>query len=361
MLYVMAKTGNVAAGTTRIRKRSFGMMPDGTAVDLYTLSDGVVEASVTAFGARLTSVKAPDRDGVLGEVVLGHDALAGYLEDRKTFMGAIVGRFGNRLAHGRFSIDGEEFQVPLNDGENALHGGPEGFDRKVWVAEETSDTVSFTLVSPDGEMGFPGTLTLAVKYSLSGGALRLDYSATTDKATVVNVTNHAYFNLAGSDTILGHELLIPTERFTPVGESLIPTGELAPVAGTAFDFTRGTVIGERIDADDVQLKRARGYDHNWAFGDKGTLKLTARLTDKSSGRVMTVETTEPGMQFYAGNFLDGSVPTRDGSGFVTLRSGLCLETQGYPDAPNQPGFPSVALRADELLKSTTIFTFSTEA
>jgi aldose 1-epimerase len=271
-----------------------------------------------------------------------------------------VGRFGNRLAHGRFSIDGEEFQVPLNDGPNALHGGPEGFDRKVWLAEETADAVSFTLVSPDGEMGFPGTLTVSVKYSLSGGALRLDYTATTDKATVVNVTNHAYFNLAGGGTVLGHKLLIPAERFTPVSESLIPTGELAPVGGTPFDFTQPTVIGERIEAEDLQLERARGYDHNWAFGEKGTLKLAARVAEKASGRVLTVETTEPGMQLYTGNFLDGSVPTRDGSGSVTLRSGLCLETQGYPDAPNQAGFPSVTLRVGETLQSTTVFTFSTE-
>jgi aldose 1-epimerase len=251
--------------------------------------------------------------------------------------------------------------VPLNDGENALHGGTEGFDRKVWLAEQTSDAVSFTLVSPDGDMGFPGTLTVSVTYRLRGGALRLEYTATTDKATVVNVTNHAYFNLAGSDTILEHELMIPAERFTPVNANLIPTGELQPVVGTPFDFTRATVIGERIGADDVQLERARGYDHNWVFGEKGTLKLTARLTEKTSGRVMTVETTEPGMQFYAGNFLDGSVPSRDVSGYATFRSGLCLETQGYPDAPNQAEFPSVTLRPDEMLRSTTVFTFSAEA
>jgi aldose 1-epimerase len=336
-------------------------MPDGTAVDLYTLRDGVVEASVMGYGARLTSLKTPDRDGNMGEVVLGHDALEGYLADHKTFGGAVVGRFGNRIAHGRFSLDGETYQIPLNDGENALHGGPVGFDKYLWLADESEDAVSFTLVSPDGDMGFPGTLTVRAKYSLSGGALRVDYSATSDKTTVVNVTNHAYFNLAGSDTILEHELMIPAERFTPVNPNLIPTGELKPVEGTPFDFTTATKIGARINSEDVQLERARGYDHNWAFGNKGTVKLTAKLKDGASGRVMTVETTEPGMQFYAGNFLDGTVPTRDGGAMVKYRSGLCLETQGYPDAPNQPEFPSVTLRAGDTMRSTTVFTFLVEA
>jgi aldose 1-epimerase len=359
----MSNVADARLGTTKIVKRPFGTMPDGSTVDLYTLSDGVVEASVTAYGARLTLVKAPDRDGNLGEVVLGHDSLEGFLADRKTFMGAVVGRFGNRIANGRFALDGETFQVPLNDGENALHGGPVGFDRKLWLAEESDAAVSFTLVSSDGEMGFPGTLTLSVRYSLAGGALRLDYTATTDKATVVNVTNHAYFNLAGeaSTTILEHELTIPAERFTPVNANLIPTGELKPVEGTAFDFRQATLIGERIDADDVQLQRAKGYDHNWVFGSKGAMKLAARLKDAGSGRVLTVETTEPGMQFYAGNFLDGSVPTRDGAGAVGFRSGLCLETQGYPDAPNHPQFPPTTLRLGETMRSTTVFTFLIEA
>lgn len=337
-------------------------MPDGTSIDLYTLNDGVVEASVCGYGARLTSVKAPDREGSIAEVVQGHDDLAGYLADRKTFSGAVVGRFGNRIAQGRFALEGETYRVPLNDGPNVLHGGLVGFDQKVWLAEAAEDAVTFTLVSPDGDMGFPGTLTVSVRYSLSGGRLRLDYTATTDKTTVVNVTNHAYFNLAGEDSqsILEHELTIPAERFTPVNETLIPTGELKEVAGTPFDFTSATKIGERINAEEVQLERARGYDHNWAFGRKGELKRTAQLKDPASGRVMTVETTEPGMQFYAGNFLDGTVATRDGKAMVGYRSGLCLETQGYPDAPNQPTFPSVELKAGDVMKSTTIFTFSVE-
>ena len=352
----------LGAMSLSIQKRAFGTMPNGTVIDLYTLNDGVVEVSVCGYGARLTSVRAPSRDGSVAEVVQGHDDLAGYLADRKTFSGAVVGRFGNRIAHGRFSLDGETYQIPLNDGPNALHGGPVGFDQKVWLAEAAEDAVTFTLVSPDGEMGFPGTLTVSVRYSLSGGRLRLDYSATTDKTTVCNVTNHAYFNLAGEDssTILEHELTIPAKQFTPVNETLIPTGDLKDVAATPFDFTRATRIGERINAEDEQLERARGYDHNWAFGRKGELKQTARLKDPASGRVMTVETTEPGTQFYSGNFLDGTVETRNGKAMVGYRSGLCLETQGYPDAPNQPEFPTVELKAGTVMRSTTIFTFSVE-
>jgi aldose 1-epimerase len=346
---------------TKIKKRSFGTMPDGTAVDLYTLSDGTIEASVMAYGARLTSLKAPDRSGSLDEVVFGHDTLEPYFTD-KTFGGAIVGRCGNRLAEGRFTLNGETYQIPLNNGPNSLHGGPEGFSKKLWIAEENADSVSFTLVSPDGDMGYPGTLTVTVTYSLTGGALRLDYTATTDKTTICNVTNHAYFNLAGEQatSILAHELTIPAEHFTPVNETLIPTGELRPVAGTPFDFRQATPIGARINAEDVQLERAKGYDHNWAFGRKGELKQTARLKDPGTGRVLTVETTEPGMQFYAGNFLDGTVPKRGGEGMVLYRSGLCLETQGYPDSPNHPEFPSVVLKAGDVTKSVTVFGFSVE-
>jgi aldose 1-epimerase len=337
-------------------------MPDGTEVDLYTLTDGTIEASVMAYGARLTSLKALDRDGVLDEVVFGHDALEPYLTD-KTFGGAVVGRCGNRLAEGRFTLDGETYQLPLNNGPNSLHGGPEGFSKKLWIAEQNADSVSFTLVSPNGDMGYPGTLTVTVTYSLGGGALRLDYTATTDKTTICNVTNHAYFNLAGekSPSILEHEIEIPAEHFTPVNETLIPTGELRPVEGTPFDFRQGTLIGSRINAEDVQLERAKGYDHNWAFGRKGEMKRTARLKDPGTGRVLTVETTEPGMQFYAGNFLDGTVPKRGGEGMVLYRSGLCLETQGYPDSPNHPEFPSVVLKAGDRMRSTTVFGFSVEA
>lgn len=345
-----------------VTKRSFGRLPDETPVDLYTLNDGVIEVSLTGFGARLTSLKAPDREGKLADVVLGHDTVVDFSADRKTYMGAVVGRFANRLAHGQFVIDGVTYQVPLNDGPNALHGGSEGFDRKMWAAEEKVGGVEFSLLSLDEEEGFPGNLAVRVLYTLEGGALRLEYRATTDKATVANLTNHAYFNLAGehSRTILDHELTIPAGEFTPVSETLIPTGELKRVQGTPFDFTRATSIGERIGAEDVQLARARGYDHNWAFGQQGEMKLVAKLKDPASGRMMTVETTEPGMQFYSGNFLDGTVPTRDGSRTVGFRSGLCLETQGYPDAPNQKRFPQVTLQPGEEMRSTTIFRFGVE-
>ena len=349
-----------------VSKTPFGTLPNGTAVELYTLSDGMVEASVSNYGARLVSLLAPDRDQKLAGVVLGHDSVDGYVADLNSYMGAVVGRYGNRLAGGSFTIDELHYQVPLNNGANALHGGPDGFDRKIWHTEISDSAVTFRLLSPDGDMGFPGNLNLAVTYTLNAGALRIDYQATTDKATVVNVTNHAYFNLAGdasdaaSSDVLDHEVTLPATHFTPIDANLIPTGELQPVAGTPFDFTSPQRVGERIDADDLQLKRARGYDHNWASGHKGTLKLAATVRDPASGRVLTVETTEPGVQFYTGNFLDGSIPTRSKEGVYGFRSGFCLETQGYPDAPNHSNFPSTLLRPGETLRSSTIFRFSVE-
>ena len=335
-------------------------MPDGTAVRLFTVSSGVLEARFSDYGARLVSLRAPDRGGQLAEVVLGYDSAELYAKD-KTYSGAIVGRFGNRIAGGKFTLNGRSYLVPLNNGENSLHGGPVGFDRKLWASAAIDNGVEFTLVSTDGDQGFPGTLTLTVRYTLEGNALRIDYAATSDAATIVNVTNHAYFNLAGesSGTILDHEIMLPAERYTPVDAGLIPTGELAPVEGTPFDFRRATRIGERIADHNVQLRRAGGYDHNWAMGDPGTMKLAAKLSDPGSGRVMTVETTEPGIQFYSGNFIDGSMPSRTGGRYVR-RSGLCLETQHYPDSPNQPEFPSTVLRPGETMRSTTIFTFTAE-
>lgn len=336
----------------------FGTLPDGSAVDLYRVGTEVLQASFTNYGGRLVSLRAPDSAGVMEDVVLGYDSLELYLLD-KTFSGAVVGRFGNRIAGGQFSLDGEDFQIPLNDNTNALHGGPVGFDQKLWHAEPIADGVAMTMVSEDGDQGFPGTLTLRVEYTLVGNALRIEYRATTDAATIVNVTNHAYFNLAGesSGTILEHTIELPAEYYTPVDEVLIPTGELAPVAGTPLDFRTATKIGERIEAPDAQLLRAGGYDHNWAMGRVGEVKLAARLCDPASGRVMTVETTEPGIQFYSGNFIDGSMPNRTG-GIYMRRAGLCLETQHYPDTPNQPTFPTTTLRPGDTMRSTTIFTFT---
>ena len=350
-------------GSGRVKQGSFGSMPDGSNVAVFTFTDGLIEARVSSYGARLVSVRLPGRDGVVADVVLGHDALEPYLADGNTYMGAVVGRFGNRIAGGTFELDGVRHQVPVNSPPNALHGGTLGFDQKVWRAEIEGDAVVFRLTSPDGEMGFPGALEVAVRYSLEGGALRMEYEATTDKATVLNLTNHAYFNLAGegSGTVLGHEAMIAADGFVPTDATAIPLGHVAPVAGTPLDFRQLHVIGERIGDQDVQLLRGRGYDHTFALGEQGVMKRAAAVTDPASGRRLTVETTEPGVQFYTGNYLDGTVPNRDGSGVYALRTGFCLETQAYPDAPNQPGFPSAVLRPGETLRSVTIYRFSTEA
>ena len=306
---------------------------------------------------------APGRDGAQADVVLGLGTLEEYVADRNSYLGAIVGRFGNRIAEGRFTLNGQTYTIPANDSGNALHGGVEGFDRRVWAGRTVEGGVEMTLVSPDGDQGFPGTLTVVATYTLTDGDLRIDYSATTDKDTVVNVTNHAYFNLAGasSGTILGQEMMIPAASYTPTNAKLIPTGELAPVEGTPFDFREPAVIGARIDVEDEQLKRAGGYDHNWVLGSTvGDLMLAARLRDPASGRVLTVETTEPGVQFYSGNFLNGSLKSPAG-GVYARRTGLCLETQHFPDSPNQSGFPSTVLTAGETMRSTTIFRFGVDA
>ena len=348
----MLKAMSTASATIRVTE--FGKMPDGTPVHLYTIQDGDSSAAIIEYGARLQSVRVPDRAGKLGEVVLGFDSLEPYLTD-KSYQGAIVGRVGNRLANGEFQLDGKLYQIPRNDGLNALHGGPDGFDARLWKGNIVEDTVEFTLVSPDGDMGFPGTLTVTARYSFKGGAVKIDYKCTTDAATVVNVTNHAYFNLSGAATILEHKILIPADRYTPVNANLIPTGEFAHVAGTPLDLREWTRIGEHIDDDFEQLTLAGGYDHNWVAGDPGVLKTVASLTD--GDRMLKVETTEPGLQFYSGNFLDGTLPNRSG-GRYGRRSGLCLETQHYPDSPNHPEFPSMTLLPGTTLKSMTIYTFS---
>ncbi len=347
----------IAKGETKMS--IWGQTAEGVPVPIYTLTDGQIEVRVTAYGAHLVSVKTPDRAGKMADVILGYDKLETYLIAPSPYIGAIVGRYGNRIAGGKFTIDGKTYQIPLNDGPNALHGGPKGFDRYVWQAKEVPDGVEFTLVSPDGDMGFPGTLTSKVRYTLKGSTLRIDYTATTDKATVVNLTNHAYFNLHGDDkgNILDLKMQIDADRFTPVNKTLIPTGELAPVAGTPLDFRKAEVIGARIDADNEQLKIAGGYDHNWVLNGKaGTMHLAAIVTDPVSGRKLTVETTEPGVQFYSGNFLDGSFTGRHGVKY-TKHSGLCLETQHFPDSPNQSNFPSTVVRPGETMHSTTTFTF----
>jgi aldose 1-epimerase len=339
----------------------WGHTSDGTAVPVFTLKSGEIEARVAANGARLVSLRTADSSGKMADVVLGFDSLGEYLRDKEPHLGSVVGRFGNRIAGGAFSIDGETFHIPLNNGPNALHGGPVGFDRKVWEAREIENGVEFTLVSPDGDMGFPGTLTATARYTLAGDTLRIDYFATTDKATVVNLTNHAYFNLHGDDQgdILDHVLELKADRYTPVDANLIPTGELAPVAGTPMDFRKATVIGARIEDDNEQLKLGRGYDHNFVVnGQAGELRTAAIVTDPASGRTLTVETTEPGIQFYSGNFLDGTFTGRHGEKYAK-RTGFCLETQHFPDSPNHPDFPSTVVRPGETLHSVTTFRFST--
>jgi aldose 1-epimerase len=345
-----------------VKMSIWGHTAEGVAVPIYTLTSGRIEVRVTAYGAHLVSVRTPDRTGKMADIVLGYDSLQGYLNDRKTYDGAIVGRYGNRIALGKFTLDGKTYQIPVNNGANALHGGPKGFDQYVWQAQEVPDGVEFTHVSPDGDMGFPGTLTAKVKYTLKGSTLRIDYSATTDKATVLNLTNHAYYNLHGDDkgNILDQRIEIDADRYTPVDAGLIPTGELAPVAGTPMDFRKPEAIGARINADNEQLKLAGGYDHNWVLNGKiGTLHLAAVVTDPVSGRKLTVETREPGVQFYSGNFLDGTYTGRYGVKYEK-HSGFCLETQHFPDSPNHPDFPSTVLKPGETMHSTTTFTFGVE-
>jgi aldose 1-epimerase len=344
---------------TKVTKAEFGKLPDGSAVDVYTLSDATLNIRIITFGAHIISVKAPDKNGKVADVVLGYDTMAGYLADNKTYMGSVVGRYGNRIGKGQFTVGGKKVQLDLNNNGNTLHGGTTGFDRLNWSGKQVPGGVELTVVSKDGDMGFPGTLTAHVKYTLEGDKLRMDYSATTDKPTVVNLTNHSYFNLAGTGNILGEVLMIDADKYTPIDAGLIPAGPLAPVAGTPFDFKTPTAIGARINTPNEQLKLAGGYDHNWILNAPHTLtKAAAVVTDPGSGRVLKVFTLEPGVQFYSGNFLDGSFKGRDGKPYNKY-AGLCLETQHYPDSPNRPDFPSTTLLPGKEYHTSTIFEFTT--
>ena len=354
----------VIAAQGSVTKASFGTTPDGKAVDIYTLKSDGIEARIMTYGARVVSIKTADRDGKMEDVVLGYSALDGYLADSSTYFGAIVGRYGNRIAHGSFKVDGRRIRRRRTTTASiSLHGGTVGFDKLVWQGKEIPGGVEMTLVSKDGDQGFPGTLTAHVRYTVHHAALRIDYSASSDKATVVNLTNHSYFNLAGDGkgTILDEELMIPADQYTPVDAGLIPTGVLAPVEGTPFDFRKATVIGARIHDDNEQLKIAGGYDLNWVLrGKTGEVKTAARVYDPGSGRVLTVTTTEPGVQFYSGNFLDGTKFGKAQEGHAK-NSALCLETQHFPDSPNHANFPSTELKPGVTKHSTTTFTFSTHA
>lgn len=348
------------AGLTRA---PYGTMPDGSTIDVFTLHSAEVTVRVLTFGALVAAVEVPDRNGVRRNVVLGCADLAGYVADTAYF-GATIGRFANRIAHGRFTLGGTEYRLACNNPPNALHGGARGFDKAVWGAEPSASAAAVTLRhrSADGDQGYPGTLDVAVTYALSGNALSIEYVATTDRPTIVNLTNHSYFNLAGegSGDVYAHELEIAADAFTPVDATLIPTGELRGVAGTPFDFRSLTPIGGRLRAADEQLERGLGYDHNFVLrGHLGTLRSAARLCDPSSGRTLEVLTTQPGVQFYSGNFLNGSLVGPSGR-FYRQGDGLCLETQHYPDSPNQPLFPGTVLRPGEMFRATTIWRFGTE-
>lgn len=348
-------------GNRTMKVQSFGKTADGTPVEQYVLTNGNLTAKIITYGAIVTELDVPDRQGKSADVVLGFDNLEGYLGNHPYF-GAIIGRFANRLAKGKFTIDGKEYATATNNGPNSLHGGLKGFDKAVWKAEDVSTAaapaVRMTYLSRDGEEGYPGNLTTKVTYTLTGDALRIDYEATTDKPTTVNLTSHGYFNLAGpaSGLILGHELMLAADEYTPVDDNLIPTGEIKTVRGTPLDFTTSMTIGTRFD----QLKADPvGYDHNFVLrGGSKEPNLAARVYEPGSGRVMEVFTTEPGVQFYTGNFLDG---TLKGKGGVTYKKNqaFCLEAQHYPDSVNHPNFPTTILRPGSTYTQTTIYKFST--
>ena len=349
----------------RVTKEPFGQTADGAPVDLYTLAnDNGMSARITNWGGIVVSILVPDRQGQVADVALGYDSLETYRQN-PPYLGAVIGRCGNRIANGKFKLYGTEYALACNNGPNHLHGGLKGFDKVVWAAkvrdEDGAAALELKRRSPDGEEGYPGTLDVTVTYRLTAAnELAIDYRATTDANTIVNLTNHTYFNLSGEGRgdILGHELTINAARFTPVDATLIPTGELRGVRGTPFDFTSPTPIGARIDADDEQLKRGNGYDHNYVLNRAGQgITLAARARDPASGRTLEVRTTEPGVQLYTGNFLDGT-PAGKGGKTYARRCGFCLETQHFPDSPNKPQFPSVVLTPRDVYASSTVFAFS---
>lgn len=349
----------------QIKKRPFGTLPDGREVELYILTNNTgMQVSIATWGGIVTALTVPDRRGRMADVVLGFDRLDRYLAGHPYF-GAIVGRYANRIANGSFTLDGRTYSLETNNNENHLHGGVTGFDKALWQARSRSmpdgPLLELDYVSADGEEGYPGRLEVTVSYTLAhDNALRIDYRATTDKPTPINLTNHSYFNLAGqgSGDVLNHRVSIDADRFTPIDSGLIPTGELRRVDGTPMDLREPVVVGSKIDNDDEQLLLAGGYDHNWVLNKVGSeLSPAAKVSDPTTGRVMEVLTREPGVQFYTANFLDGSLSGKDGVVY-RRRCALCLETQHFPDSPNRPEFPSTILRPGGLYETTTVYRFS---
>lgn len=357
----------VCSSKAQIKPDAFRRIIDGAQVDLYTLKNpNGLEAAITNYGGIVVSLMVPDKNGKPGDVVLGYDNLNDYIGSTPYF-GALIGRYGNRIAKGRFTIDGVQYQLAQNNDSNSLHGGRKGFDKVVWQAEKVDGTdgsaLKLTYTSKDGEEDYPGTLRCTVTYTLTNkNELKIEYAAETDTPTFVNLTHHSYFNLkdGGASDILGHELMIKASKFTPVDKGLIPTGELGPVAGTPLDFNQPTPIGARIESNDEQMQFGKGYDHNWVLDRQGNdLELVTSVYEPTSGRFMEVLTTEPGLQFYSGNFLDGTNKGKGGTVYQH-RSGFCLETQHFPDSPNHPNFPTTELKPGEKYTQTTVYRFSTK-
>jgi aldose 1-epimerase len=364
---VMGRETAPAKHENQVRKESFGKTRDGRPVALFTLTNSQgLEVRAINYGGIIVSLRVPDKSGKLGDIVLGYDTVEPYLNN-PTYFGAIVGRYANRIAKATFTLDGVKYTLAKNDGPNSLHGGVDGFNKRLWEAKEFKNGkgvgVAFSYLSKDGEEGYPGNLKVKVTYTLTDeNQLMVNYEATTDKATPLNLSQHSYFNLAGEGNgdILGHHLMLNADRFTPVDKTLIPTGELRPVQGTPMDFTQSTAIGARINQDYEQLVLGHGYDHNWVINRKdNSLVLAARVHEPTSGRVLEVFTTQPGVQFYSGNFLDGTITGKHGHVYKQ-RFGFCLETQHFPDSPNHPDFPSTILRPGQTFHSETVFKFSTE-
>jgi aldose 1-epimerase len=359
------KSSTAPSAMAGITHDSFGTTTDGVPVEIYTLrNDNGMEVSLLTYGGIIQSIKVPDKNGQFGDVVLGYDSLAGYLTNSPYF-GALIGRYGNRIAKGHFSLDGQDYILAVNNGVNSLHGGLKGFDKRVWTVEkagmgEDGPELKLSYTSLDGEEGYPGTLKVTATYVLSAkdNTLRLKFKATTDKDTVVNLTGHCYFNLGGQGTVLNHVVYINADKYTPVDSTLIPTGELAPVSGTPFDFRTPTAIGARIEDENEQLKFGGGYDHNFVINHKmGKLGLDARVTDPDNGRVFEIWSTEPGLQFYSGNFLDGTI-TGKNAVVYPHRGAFVMEPQHFPDSPNQPNFPSTVLHPGEIYHNTIVYKFN---